>query len=343
VKNAGLNPSLEPFAISRVDPVSALVAAGGRRIEGVPLFDAAFTSAGGVNGQLGRDAAAATVALIETQVNAAGGGALGAARRAAACKAIVAITHGARPGLCPSNADSFSSPFGPPVVQVSSEEAAFLTGHAANGGAVTVIAEVKRTAATADNVTAVIEGADASLPPVVVMTPRSGWYWCASERGGGLAVWLEMMRDLRAAPAKRPVWFVASSGHELGHLGINAYLDRRPGVVTKAVGWLHLGANVGAATDPTNTVQASDGQLESLLSGAMDAAGLHVDRRAPRDRVPSGEAEAIHRRGGRYVSIIGGNALFHNLEDRGPHAVNPEVIARFARAFAAVARQLANA
>jgi len=84
VKNAGLNPSLEPFAISRVDPVSALVAAGGRRIEGVPLFDAAFTSAGGVNGQLGRDAAAATVALIETQVNTAGGGALGAARRAAA-------------------------------------------------------------------------------------------------------------------------------------------------------------------------------------------------------------------------------------------------------------------
>jgi hypothetical protein len=343
VKSAGLKPSLEPFAISRVDPVSALVVAGSRRIDGVPLFDAAFTSADGVRGQLGVAGAATEVALVETAVNAAGAGALGELRRANTQKAIVAITRGARPGLCPSNADSFLAPFGPPAVQVSSEEATFLHAHAAGGGAVTVMAHVKRTTASADNVTAVIDGTDRSLPPLVVMTPRSGWYSCASERGGGIAVWLEMMHALRSSPVKRPVWFVASSGHELGHLGINAYIDRRPGIVTRAVGWLHLGANVGAATDAANTVQASDDRMDSLLSEAMAAAGLRVDRRAPRDRVPVGEAEAVHRRGGRYVSIIGGNALFHNLEDRGPDAVNPDAIARFARAFTALARQLAEA
>jgi putative aminopeptidase FrvX len=175
------------------------------------------------------------------------------------------------------------------------------------------------------------------------MTPRSGWYWCASERGGGIAVWLEVMRALRTSPPKRRVWFVASSGHELGHLGINAYIDRRPGVATNAVAWLHLGANVGAATDATTTVQASDDRLDSQLSDAMAAAGLRVDRRAPRGRVPSGEAEAVHRRGGHYVSIIGGSALFHHLEDRGPAAIDPHAIARFAQAFTALARQLANA
>jgi hypothetical protein len=342
VKSAGLKPSLEPFPIDRVDPVTAIVVAGSRRIEGVPLFDAAFTSADGVRGQLGAPGAAADVALIETAVNAAGGGALGEARRATAHKAIVAITRGGRPGLCPSNADSFLSPFGPPVVQVSSDEAAFLAGHAANRGAVTLVAHVKRTDASADNVVATVDGSDAALPPLIVITPRSGWYGCASERGGGIAVWLEMMRALRASRPKRPVWFVASSGHELGHLGINAYIDRRPGIVTNAVGWLHLGANVGAATDKANTVQASEDRLDSLLSAAMAAAGLHVDRRAPRGRVPSGEAEAIHRRGGRYVSIIGANALFHNPEDRGPGAIDPDAIARFAQAFIAVARQLAN-
>lgn len=343
VTNAGLKARLEPFRVSRVDPVSAIVVAGSRRLDGVPLFDAAFTSADGVRGPLGPAGTAADIALIETAVNAAAVGALGVARRANAHNAIVAITRGGRPGLCPSNADSFLSPFGPPVVQVSSEEAAFLAGHAADRGAVTLVAHVQRTEASADNVVAAVDGTDAALPPLVVMTPRSGWYRCASERGGGIAVWLEMMRALRTSPPKRSVWFVASSGHELGHLGINAYIDRRPGIVTNAVGWLHLGANVGAATDTANTVQASDDPLDSLLSDAMAAAGLRIDRRAPRGRVPNGEAEAIHRRGGRYLSIIGANALFHNPQDRGPGAIDPDAIARFAQAFTAVARQLANA
>jgi Peptidase family M28 len=342
VKSAGLKPSLEPFPIQRVDPVSAVVVAERRRIEGIPLFDAAFTSANGVSGRLGSEGGPAEILLVETAVNASGAGALGDARRANTRKAIVAITRGGRPGLCPSNADSFLSPFGPPVVQVSSEEAVWLTGHAAGGGAVTVVAHVKRTAASADNVTAAIDGTDPSRPPLVVMTPRSGWYGCASERGGGIAVWLEMMRALRASPPVRPVWFVASSGHELGHLGINAYIDRRPGVVANAVGWLHLGANVGAATDPATTLQASDDHLDALVSAALTAVKLRVDRRAPRGRVPSGEAEAVHRRGGRYVSIIGGNALFHNPADHEPDAVDPDAIARFAQAFTAVARQLAN-
>jgi len=343
VKRAGLTPSLEPFTISRVDPVNVAIVAGSRRIEGVPLFDAAFTSADGVRGRLGDRPSAAEVLLVETAVNAAGAGALGDARRAGAGNAIVAITRGGRPGLCPSNADSFRSPFGPPVIQVSSEEAAFLAAHAANRGEVTVIAHVKRTAASADNVTAAISGTAPALPPLVVMTPRSGWYSCASERGGGIAVWLETMQALRTSPPRRPVWFVASSGHELGHLGINAYIERRSGIATNAVAWLHLGANVGAATDAANTLQASDDHLDALLSEAMTAVGLNVDRRAPRGRVPSGEAEAVHRRGGRYVSIIGGSALFHNPQDRGPDAVNPDAVARFAQAVTALARQLANA
>jgi hypothetical protein len=39
---------------------------------------------------------------------------------------VEALTRGARPGLCPSNAEKFLRPFGPPVVQVSSEEKRWL-------------------------------------------------------------------------------------------------------------------------------------------------------------------------------------------------------------------------
>jgi hypothetical protein len=42
------------------------------------------------------------------------------------------------------------------------------------------------------------------------------------------------------------------------------------------------------------------------------------------------------------MSIIGRNALFHNPADRGPDAVDPNVIARFAAAFTTVAKALAS-
>lgn len=53
VQRAGLTPSRESFNISRIDPVTALLSAGGRRIEGVPLYDGGFTDAAGVSGKLG--------------------------------------------------------------------------------------------------------------------------------------------------------------------------------------------------------------------------------------------------------------------------------------------------
>ena len=144
------------------------------------------------------------------------------------------------------------------------------------------------------------------------MTPRSGWWNCASERGGGLACWLEIMRATRDAKPVRDVLFVASSGHELGHLGIASFIGRRPGLVLAAKAWIHLGANIGAAQGPGNTLQASDDEIESMLAEVATRAGLRIDRRLPRGGVPRGEAENVHRGGGRYISIIGSNDLFHN-------------------------------
>ena len=74
----------------------------------------------------------------------------------------------------------------------------------------------------------------------------------------------------------------------------------------------------------------------------MEAAGLRIDRRVARGTVPGGEAEAVHRGGGRHVSIIGRNALFHNQADRGPDAIDPGVIARFVDIFTTVAKRVAS-
>jgi hypothetical protein len=342
VRRAGLTPALEPFAVDRIDPQTCRISIGDRTIEGLPLFDGTFTAAAGISGRLGLPDSNADIVLGRTAVNGAGAGALGELRRANRSKAIVAITDGRRPGLCPSNADAFLRPFGPPVLQVSSDESAWLNAEAGRGATATLIAEVTRTRVTANNVTTMVAGRDRELPPLVIMTPRSGWYWCASERGGGIAVWIEVMAAMRSPQPRRTILFVASSGHELGHLGINAFIERRPGIVKQAIGWFHLGANVGAAVEPGVTLQASDDELDVLLTGELEKAGLAISRRAARNRVPGGEAEAVHNGGGRYASIIGGNGLFHNLGDRGPEAIDAMAIAHFCTAFGALARQMAE-
>jgi hypothetical protein len=343
VRQIGLEPAREEFALSRVDPVDASLVVNDRRIEGLPLFDGTFTSSAGIDGQLGSLNSEAPLGLAELAPNAADAGALGQARRQNRHHAIVAITRGPRPGFSPSNADSFLQPFGPPVLQVSSEEAPFLAECARQGARVRLTAHVERVQTHAFNVMATVPGTSRDAAPLVVMTPRSGWWSCASERGGGLACWLEIMRATRGAKPVRDILFVASSGHELGHLGLDAFIERRPQLLPQAKAWIHLGANIGAAQGPGNILQASDDEMESLMADAMTKAGLRIDRRLPRGAEPLGEARNIHHGGGRFISIIGKNDLFHNPGDRGADVVDLDVIERFASAFATVATSLASA
>jgi len=336
----GVAPAREDFSLSRVDPHACHLLVGDERIEGLPLHDGTFTGPDGVRGRMGPIDTDAAIGLVEAPPNTAAAGPLGEARRQNRHSAIVCVTRGARAGLCPNNADAFLRPFGPPVVQVSSEHGPMLGEHAKRGTVVQLIASVTRTPATSFNVTATIPGAGRSLAPLVVMTPRSGWYACASERGGGIACWLELMRVLHDARPARDVVFAASSGHELGHLGINAFVASRPGVVSRAAAWMHFGANIGAAAGSGTTIQASDDNGEATLSRELDAADIAISRRVPRGTVPGGEAEVVHRGGGRYVSVIGSNALFHHPADRGAQTVDVNAIARFTKAFAAVATAL---
>src|SRR5262249_35920610 len=121
VRQIGLEPIHEEFALSRVDLVDASLVANNRKIEGLPLFDGGFTSPAGIAGPLGNLNDEASIGLVEIAPNGAEAGALGDARRRNRQQPIVVVTRGTRTGFCPSNADSFRRPFGPPVLQVTSE------------------------------------------------------------------------------------------------------------------------------------------------------------------------------------------------------------------------------
>jgi len=99
---------------------------------------------------------------------------------------------------------------------------------------------------TSFNVAVKIAGSNPALAPLVVMAPRSGWWQCASEQGSRLACWLEAIRILAAGRPARDTFFVALSGHELGFLGIDAYLKRRGDFVKRAHMWIFFGSDIGA-------------------------------------------------------------------------------------------------
>ena len=340
---AGGEAHLNAFSLRQVDIRAAYIEVNGTRIEGVPLFDGGFTGDTGLVGTLGTAESSADIALVTIDTAGIGteGRGLENLRRNSSHRALVAVTTTETPGLTLSNAVAFANPYGVPVLQVASEHQATLNELAAAGARITYVAAASRNPNEAMNVVVNVAGRRPELPPLVVMTPRSGWWQCASERGGGLACWMEAVRAVSAARPLRPALFVASSGHELGHYGLDAFLKEHPALIKDAAAWIHLGANIGAAGGQMR-LQASDDGIEGKMVQALGDAGATVRQRLPRGTVPAGEARNIHVGGGRYVSLLGSGKYFHTQQDRWPVAVDADAATRFATAVSSLAVTLAG-
>ena len=346
VQEMGAKAELEPFPLSRVDPNSCYLRIADRRIEGVPLFDATFTDAEGVRGRIGPLGSDAEIGLAETEPfslmepRRAQAGVVAEARRSRH-KAVLLLTGGNRPGLFLLNAVSFRKPNGPPTLQVSSVESEWLKHQAQQRAEATLVAHVGRTPAQAYNVTTKVAGSDPALSPLVFMAPRSAWWQSASEQGSRLACWLEAIRVMAAGNTKRDAYFVALSGHELGLLGIDAYIERRPDLVKRAHVWIFYGSDIGAPRQP-NLIHASDEALERWLLRGMEKEALSVNAKVRHDAPARGEAGPIQRGGGRFVTVASGSEAFHNVADRWPEAIDAALLARYARALANGALEFAQ-
>lgn len=322
----------ETFALDRIDPVDACLELEDGRIDAVPVFDAPPTGPDGVSGVLGPAGSDAAIGVAELWPRSVYSGEYQRLRRNASHRALVIVSRGSRPGLGLLNAESFRSPYGAPAIQVASDaRAAMLTG-AATGSIARLVAHYRRTTASARNIVVTIAGRDRACPPVVVMTPRSSWWQSTAERGGGLVCWLRSLHALLIAPPAMDVVLTANSGHELGHLGLDAFLARRPGWERDAL-WVHWGANLGAAGGRLTVMSTSD-ELRALAARELARAGQPPDALAAKTEVPSGETRDIHRAGGRYVTLVGSNPWFHLPQDRWPHAVDVDAVDRIAGAAA---------
>ena len=72
VRQIGLEPVREEFSLNRVDPIDAFLVVKNRKIEGLPLFDGAFTNSAGIVGHLGSLNSHASIGLAEAPPNTAG-------------------------------------------------------------------------------------------------------------------------------------------------------------------------------------------------------------------------------------------------------------------------------
>jgi hypothetical protein len=327
----GAQVSSETFSLDRIDPVAAYIEVDGHRIEGVPVFDAPATTSEGIAGLVGTE-----IAVAELTPQAVYSGEFRELRCSGSHRALIVVCHGEHPGLGLLNAEAFRDPYGAPAIHVPTEVHKRLR----IGRSARVVVHYRRTPAVARNVVISIAGTDRTRPPVVVMTPRSSWWQSTAERGGGLVCWLECLRALLFAPPIADVVMTANSGHELGHLGLDAFLARRPGLERSAL-WLHWGANLGASGGRLSVMSSSE-ELRALAASELERAGQPPDALAPVTQVPSGETRDIHRATGRYATLVGTNPWFHLPQDRLPHSVDTNAVTRIAAGAARLVLRLAG-
>ncbi|MFT5212064.1 MAG: hypothetical protein ACI9CE_003806 [Flavobacterium sp.] len=341
----GVDTEFNCFAFKRIVNSDTALIIGTKRINAEPLYDSSYTDVMGLQGTLGKLGSKADFGVIMSppQHESEQGRMIHKARLEGKHKAIIICTPAQMPsGITTMNAENFTQPFGPPVIQISNADWQSVQSAIKDTSTATLIANCKLVDAEAINVCATVRGSDERLAPLVIMTPRSGWWSCASERGGGIACLLEIMREVKRQGRQRDVIFTANTGHELSHIGLDHYLAHNSSLIADAYMWIHLGANFAAKYTRGIRTQFSSESAKGLVSKILDKYQLQPVSETPIGHRPFGEARNIHDHKGNYISLLGGNALFHHPNDVWPESVDLDTTAKWTEAYVDIALSLAQ-
>lgn len=330
------------FPFERRAPVDCYVEVTDDHIEGIPLFDGGETDGileaslvtAGQSGAIGLGRAAASGGPQNLQ--------LLPHREGNTHHALIGVARSETPGIAMLNADSFTRPFGIPVLIVDGQYEQQLVTSAKNGenAKLNINFEVEQTTAT--NVEVRIAGQRSDLNPLVVMTPKSSWWTSTAERCGGIAAWLACIRTIAVSKPDRDVIFTANTGHELGHVGLEYFLSQNSNLARDAHAWVHLGANF-AAYESQIRMQYSNDRLREKFIKHLTKSDVAIASEVGGDVRPGGEARNIYDAGGSYVSLLGSNELFHHPDDRMSNNVDLEAAIRTRDAVVELVSELSSA
>lgn len=320
---------------------------GGMKFLGSSLFDAPTTPPGGIHGRLVPIEQDGEIGFTELRPDAAttGGEPFAQIRARSRHSAIVVATRSGDGELAPLNAPAYRSPYGPPVIQVAGRHMEALMHLALHAAHATVEIQVTSVSTFSWNLVSKFSGSNESLSPVLVITPRTSWYESVAERGGGLAAWLALgIAGTQSGQGSaghgflRNVELLATTGHEIGHLGIRHHLSERLSVADtpRPHVAIHLGANLGAQSPQGLNLRATQPSHALTMQAALIAAGYppeHIHIRPIESAV--GEARDLIANGIDTLSLVGENLLFHAPGDRWPGAVSLERTTAVAQAVVA--------
>lgn len=340
LRKVGVEAEAQTWRLPRVEIHDASIRFGGWDIPAVPTFDSAFTDHSGLSGTLRTDNGPGIVvwefAHDDQERMAAGIYSSFELARQDGADGVILVMGDPDGNPVLRNAERPLEPIELPVLQVAPIDAGPLLD--AVGSEITMISDGGRVDAPADNVIATIPGDDPDAAPVVLMTPKSGWYTCAAERGGGIAIWLEVAGRIAVNPGRRTLNLVASSGHELHHLGLDHYIQQLGDAAHEVHTWMHLGASIGSRNGQPSYA-ASDDELFSVATDALNAHGLK--RRAfPIGNAGYGEARNIGEINGRFASFLGGHPYFHSPQDTYDRCVDPDSLAQHTDATERIVRYM---
>lgn len=336
----GVDADWQTWRFPRVEIHDASIRFGGWDIPAVPTYDCSFTDHRGVTGVLRRDNGPGIVvwefAHDDQDRMAAGIYSSFELARQDGVDGIILVMGDPDGYPVLRNAERPLDPIDLPVLQVAPVDAGPILD--ALGSEATMIVDGGRVDAPADNVTASIPGTDPDAAPVVLMTPKSGWYTCAAERGGGIAIWLEVAGRVAANPGRRTLNLVASSGHELHHLGLDHYISELGAAAHDVHMWMHLGASIGSKNGQPRFA-ASDDELFNVTADALQQQGLEREP-FPVGNSGFGEARNIGEIGGRFASFLGGHPYFHSPQDTYDRCIDPESLAKHTDAAEQIVRHM---
>ena len=337
----GAAVSRMPVGVNRTVVDEAWLECAGQRIDGLPMFDSPPTAAAGIAGKLGVNESSSEIGYLDLPPNSASikGMRFETIRRATSHAALVVATRVTGESLAPINAQFFDAPLGPPVLLVAGANHALLETQAQKNAAITVVSIHRREKTQSFNVAAHVASGNPKAAPLLVVTPRTGWWESTAERAGGIVAWLAAIDAATALreqkTLRRDVRAYATCGHELGHLGLTELLVRETGLVKGAHHWLHLGANLGCASNLTLFLRAAAPADSAKMRDLLCAEGYPAEHiRVESISVVSGEGRDITDHGGKVLSMAGANAHFHAASDRWPGNVNAAGIASISRAVA---------
>ncbi len=262
---------------------------------------------------------------------------------AAGARAAVAITNGPTGKVIALNADGRAPMFAGPVALLAPTDAPPFLAAASRGEQAALHVAGQSGRRPAFNL---IGRIDRGAPRwLIVSTPRSGWFTCAGERGGGIAAWLDLARWLPGAAPGFNLAFICNSGHEYEYLGAEEMLREIAPRPAETAFWLHLGANVAArdwheavgemwplpGTDSQRYLVASPSLLPAARREFAGLAGLEAPYAS--DVLSAGELTNVIAAGYPLVAGVFGIHRFHHVAADDERCVDAGEVARATAAF----------